>query len=185
MPQYFWLKDANQNNIINLCTELSLDLGKKTRSGRLPQQETLWGLLSNWGPLKSNGKPEGREIKMRPVARMPTNLQSTMNAKFIYNSFRPSYENGVINMIPMIPHAHRLYESFESASFFCGLVWTRISLKPQHREADLKVAYSLWGIVRNVFVNPLSWQCQNLCWLNVAIIIDWRVKCCNGPNNEM
>ena len=27
-------------------------------------------------------------------------------------------------------------------------------------------------------MSPFSWQCQNLCLLSLAFIIDWRVVCC-------
>ena len=35
--------------------------------------------------------------------------------------------------------------------------------------------YRLWGIVSIVLMSLFSWQCQNLCWLSLAFIIDRRV----------
>ena len=32
-----------------------------------------------------------------------------------------------------------------------------------------------WGIVEMVSMSPFLWQCQNLCRLSLAFIIEWRV----------
>ena len=37
----------------------------------------------------------------------------------------------------------------------------------------------MWGIVWIVLMNLFSWQCQNLCWLSLAFINDWRVVVCS------
>ena len=38
--------------------------------------------------------------------------------------------------------------------------------------------YRLWGIVWIILMNLFSWQCQILCWLSLAFIIDWRAVPC-------
>ena len=39
----------------------------------------------------------------------------------------------------------------------------------------MKLTYRLLGIVEIVLMSPFSWQCQNLCGLSLAFIIDGRV----------
>ena len=39
----------------------------------------------------------------------------------------------------------------------------------------MTLTYRLWGIAWIVLKSVFSWQCQNLCWLSSAFIIDWRV----------
>ena len=54
-----------------------------------------------------------------------------------------------------------------------GLTW--ISLNPHKRKDDLKLTFMLLGIVGIVSTSTFSQQCQDLYWLRLAIIIDWRV----------
>ena len=42
-------------------------------------------------------------------------------------------------------------------------------------EDDLTLTHRLWGIVWIVLMRPFSWQCQNLCFMSLAFIIDWKV----------
>ena len=42
----------------------------------------------------------------------------------------------------------------------------------------MTLTYRLWGVI---WIVLFSWQCQNLCLLSLAFIIDWRVvKCWNS-----
>ena len=77
-----------------------------------------------------------------------------MNTKLSQHRFWPCHENGLIKTIRTIPH--NLYVSFKLASLYCGLGQTRIILNPQYREADLKLTYRLWGIVRIILMSPLE-----------------------------
>ena len=52
-----------------------------------------------------------------------------------------------------------------------------MSLNPQKKKLNLTLTYRLWGIVCIVLMSPFSWQCQNLCLLSLAFLIDWRVLC--------
>ena len=65
--------------------------------------------------------------------------------------------------------------SVKLTSLYCGLRLTLVYPNPQQREADLTLSYRLWGIGLIVLMRPFSWQCQNLCLLSWAFIIDWRV----------
>ena len=41
----------------------------------------------------------------------------------------------------------------------------------QYKKTDMKLAYSLWGIVRTVMMSPyIIWQGQNLNWLRLVVI---------------
>ena len=53
------------------------------------------------------------------VSKLPTTLQSMMNAKLSLHGFWQCHENGIIKPIKMIPH--NLYVSFKSASLYWGL----------------------------------------------------------------
>ena len=95
-----------------------------------------------------------------------------MNAKLSPHRFWPCHENRLIKTIQMIPHS--LYLSLKLTSLYCGLWLILVYPNPQ-REDDLTLTYGLWGIVWIVLMSPFSWQCQNLCLLSLAFIINWRV----------
>ena len=96
-----------------------------------------------------------------------------MNTKLNQHRFWPCHENGLIETTQTIPH--NLCMSFKLTSLYCGLRPILVYPNPQLREADLTLTYRLWGtIIWIVMISPFSWQWQNLCWLSLVFIIDWR-----------
>ena len=103
--------------------------------------------------------------RMYQVAFGYTPLQSVINTKVRQQRICPCHENRLIRTIPMIPH--NLCVSFWSGFLYCslGLAW----------EGDLKLTDRLWGIIGIVLKRTFLRQGQNLCWLILALIKDWRV----------
>ena len=91
-----------------------------------------------------------------------------MNTNISKQRFWHCCENGLIKAIQMMPH--NLYVSVKFP-----LLRIKAYPNPQQREDDLTLTYRLWGIVWIVLMSPFSQQCQNLCLLSLAFIIDWRV----------
>ena len=84
-------------------------------------------------------------VEFRDHSIETTTLQSTMNAKLSPHRFWPCHENGLIKTIQMMPH--NLPVSFKLTSLYCGLRIILVYPNPQYREADLTLAYGMWGIV--------------------------------------
>ena len=111
------------------------------------------GSLGNWG-------------KEQTCCRfLGTTLQSRMNAKLSKQRFWHCHEK-IIQTIPQ-----NLHVSVKLTSLHCG--WRLILILSKGKMTWHSPI--VWGIVWNVLMSPFLWQCQNLCLLSLAFIIDWRV----------
>ena len=73
------------------------------------------------------GFPRSRAISR--LDKVPTTLQSKMNAKLSPQRFWACHENGLIKTIQTIPH--NLYVSFKLTSLYCGLRIILVYPNPQ------------------------------------------------------
>ena len=101
-----------------------------------------------------------------------------MNAKLSRQRFWHCHKNRLIKTIQSIPH--NLYVIVTLTSLYCACLSWFILIFSKGR----LTWHSPIGIVWIVMMIPFSWQCQNLCLLSLAFIIDWRVVLIFSPSQS-